>query len=60
MPKPTPIRVRRIAAGLRILDISGATGLATTRISEIERGEGRPADDDELDVIEQALMKADA
>ena len=59
MSKPTELRVRRIVAGLRILDISEATGIATARVSEIERGEGRPADDDELDIIDKALAKAE-
>ncbi len=46
----SPIRLRRLAAGLRIRDVAELSGLSPTRISEIERGEREP------DVVEQALI----
>ena len=52
---PSALRLRRIAAGLRILDVALATGIAPTRISQIERDDGAPARADELEAT--ALRK---
>jgi transcriptional regulator with XRE-family HTH domain len=49
------LRLRRLAAGLRILDVAHATGLPPTRVSEIERGEGRPPTPDELIAVAAAV-----
>ena len=54
---PSALRLRRIAAGLRILDVALATGIAPTRISQIERDDGAPARADELEAITTALRK---
>ncbi len=53
--KPSKLRLQRIAAGLRIADVVRETGLSATRISEIERGEGRPPESDELALIRPVL-----
>lgn len=53
--KPSELRLERLAAGLRIADVVAATGLAATRISEIERADGRAADDDEVRLIREAI-----
>ena len=36
-------RLRRVAAGLRQQDIAARAGMATTRLSAIERGEREPS-----------------
>ena len=56
--RPSPLRLRRVAAGLRIADVAYATGLAPTRISQIERGEWPPARRDELALINRQLEDA--
>jgi len=37
--KPTSIRARRLLLGLRLRDVSDATGLTETHLSRLERGE---------------------
>jgi transcriptional regulator with XRE-family HTH domain len=37
--RPSPLRLRRLVRGLRIIDLARATGLIPVRISELERGE---------------------
>ena len=56
---PTALRMRRLALGLRIRDIANKTGISDSRISEIERGEGRCADPFELEFIEGAIGPAE-
>ena len=55
--KPTALRIRRIALGLRIRDVANRTRLSDARISEIERGEGRPPDPYETAAIEDFLVE---
>lgn len=59
-PIPTPLRLRRLSAGFRLYDLERATGMASTRISQIERGEGTPPTKDELSEIDRALQNVDA
>jgi transcriptional regulator with XRE-family HTH domain len=53
----SPLRLRRLATGLRIQDVARLTGLSATRISEIERGE-RTANIVESALIDRALARA--
>ena len=52
---PSELRIQRIAAGLRIYDIERRTGIASTRVSQIERAEGAPPRPDELALIQEAI-----
>jgi transcriptional regulator with XRE-family HTH domain len=49
------MRLRRLASGLRLLDVSLSTGLSTSRLSEIERDEGPAPRPDELALIDAVL-----
>jgi len=39
MQKTSPLRLQRLALGLRLHDVEAATGLADTTVSRLERGE---------------------
>lgn len=58
--RPSQLRLRRLAAVLRISDIAHATGLPPTRVSEIERGAGPPVRAYELIQIERVLDDAES
>ncbi|MBI5500826.1 MAG: helix-turn-helix domain-containing protein [Deltaproteobacteria bacterium] len=58
--RPSQLRLRRLALGLRIRDVANACGLADARVSEIERGDGRNPDAVELALIEATLRKNEA
>jgi predicted transcriptional regulator len=58
--KPSGLRLRRFALGLRIRDVANATGISDARISEIERGEGRSVEFVEVSIIEEFLHGQEA
>jgi transcriptional regulator with XRE-family HTH domain len=41
--RPSPLRVRRLLRGLRLVDVEHATGLPALLVSQLERGEGPPS-----------------
>jgi len=41
--RPSPLRIRRLLRGLRLVDVEHATGLPALLISRLERGEGPPS-----------------
>jgi transcriptional regulator with XRE-family HTH domain len=57
MTTPSPLRLQRLAAGLRIADVALETGITETRVSEIERGEGRRDVDTEVRIIQEMLAR---
>ena len=52
---PSMLRMRRITLGLRIRDVANKTGLSDSRISQIERDDGKPTNAFELACIEDYL-----
>lgn len=55
---PSKIKMSRLAVGMRIMDIHRATGLSTTRISEIERNVGREPSTMEKGLLKEAIQAA--
>jgi transcriptional regulator with XRE-family HTH domain len=41
--RPSPLRIRRLLRGLRLVDVEHATGLPALLVSQLERGEGPPS-----------------
>lgn len=39
MRRPSPLRVRRLLRGARLLDVARATGLPLVYVSQVERGD---------------------
>lgn len=51
-------RLRRVAAGLRQVDVAARVGISATRMSAIERGEEDPSDG-EIALLERILPPLD-
>ena len=47
---PSDLRLMRLVKGLRLLDVSTETGIASSKLSLIERGEVKPSEHD-LDAL---------
>jgi transcriptional regulator with XRE-family HTH domain len=54
IPRSLSFRLRRIAAGLRQVDVAHLCGISATHLSLIERGEAQPTAL-ELKLLERAL-----